>query len=160
MFEEVLGLPLHVLVVHAVVVFVPLLAVLAVAYAALPRWRSRLDWATGILAVVAPVATFVAVQSGEAFTDALVARGFQGPILDQIFEHSRYGDILFRIVVPLGILVLLLLVVTSGHPRVPRLPALVTPVLAVAVVALAGASLVYVYLTGHSGAETVWGTTL
>ena len=42
----------------------------------------------------------------------------------------------------------------------PQLPALVTPVLAVAVVALSIAALVYVYLTGHSGAETVWGTTL
>lgn len=42
----------------------------------------------------------------------------------------------------------------------PRLPALVTPVLAAATVALAIAALVYVYLTGHSGAEAVWGTTL
>jgi hypothetical protein len=160
MFEEILGLPAHVLVVHAVVVFVPLLAVLGIAYVALPRWRSRLDWAAGILAVVAPLTAFVAVESGEAFTDALVARGFQGQILDQIFEHSRYGDILFRIVVPLGIAVILLLVATSGHPRVPRLPALVTPVLGVAVVALSIAALIYVYLTGHSGAQAVWGTTL
>ncbi|MBQ0904739.1 DUF2231 domain-containing protein [Micromonospora sp. U21] len=160
MFEEIQGLPVHVLVVHAVVLFVPLLAVLAVAYVGLPRWRHRLDWAVGILAVAAPLTAFVAIQSGEAFTDALVARGFQGPILDQIFEHSRYGDILFRIVVPLAIAAVLLLVATSGHPRVPQLPALMTPVLAVAVVALSIAALVYVYLTGHSGAEAVWGTTL
>ncbi|MFC0507886.1 DUF2231 domain-containing protein [Micromonospora costi] len=160
MFEQILGLPVHVLVVHAVVVFVPLLALLAVAYVVLPRFRSRLDWALGIFAVVAPVSAFFAVESGEAFTDALVARGFQGQILDKIFDHSRYGDILFRIVVPLGIVALLLLVATSGHRRVPKLPALVTPVLSVAVVGLAVAALIYVYLTGHSGAETVWGTTL
>ncbi|MEU8217421.1 DUF2231 domain-containing protein [Micromonospora taraxaci] len=160
MFEEILGLPVHVLVVHAVVVFVPLLAVLAIAYVGLPRWRHRLDWAVGLLAVVAPVTAFVAVKSGEVFTDALVARGFQGQILDQIFEHSRYGDILFRIVVPLGIVAILLLVATSGHPRVPQLPGLVTPVLTVATVALSIAALVYVYLTGHTGAEAVWGTTL
>ncbi|WP_165947260.1 DUF2231 domain-containing protein [Micromonospora sp. 15K316] len=160
MFEQILGLPVHVLVVHAVVVFVPLLALLAVAYVALPRWRRRLDWAVAILAVLAPITAFVAVESGEALNDALVARGFQGPILDQIFEHSRYGDILFRIVVPLGIVVLLLLVSTSGHRRVPKLPTLVTPVLSVAVVGLSIAALIYVWLTGHSGAETVWGTTL
>ncbi|MFC5923733.1 DUF2231 domain-containing protein [Micromonospora vulcania] len=160
MFEEILGLPAHVLVVHAVVVLVPLLAVLAIAYVALPRWRHRLDWALGLLAVAAPLTAFVAVESGEAFADALVARGFQGPILDQIFEHSRYGDILFRIVVPLGIVAILLLVATSEHPRVPRLPALVVPVLGVAVVALSIAALVYVYLTGHSGATAVWSTTL
>ncbi|MEV4809702.1 DUF2231 domain-containing protein [Micromonospora avicenniae] len=160
MFEQILGLPVHVLVVHAVVVFVPLLALLAVAYIVLPRWRRRLDWAVAILAVLAPVTAFFAVESGEALEDALVARGFQGPILDQIFEHSRYGDILFRIVVALGIVVLLLLVATSGHRRVPKLPALVTPVLSVAVVGLSIAALIYVWLTGHSGAETVWGTTL
>ncbi|MFI7608597.1 DUF2231 domain-containing protein [Micromonospora sp. NPDC049366] len=160
MFEQIQGLPIHVLVVHAVVVLVPLLALLAVAFVAVPRWRRRLDWAVGILAVIAPVTAWVAVESGEALTDALVARGFQGPVLDQIFEHSRYGDILFRLVLPLGIVALLLLAVTSGHPRVPKLPALVTPILSVAVVALAIASLVYVVLTGHSGAETVWGTTL
>ncbi|MER7590422.1 DUF2231 domain-containing protein [Micromonospora sp. NPDC127501] len=160
MFEEILGLPVHVLVIHAVVVFVPLLAVLAIGYVGLPRWRHRLDWALGLLAVAAPVTAYVAVKSGEALTDALVARGFQGPILDQIFEHSRYGDILLRVVVPLGIVAILLLVATSGHPRVPQLPALVIPVLAVAAVGLSIAALVYVYLTGHSGAETVWGTTL
>ncbi|MDG4807755.1 hypothetical protein O7634_13440 [Micromonospora sp. WMMD1120] len=160
MFEEILGLPVHALVVHAVVVFVPLLAVLAVAYVGLPRWRRRLDWALGLLALAAPVTAYVAVKSGEALTDALVARGFQGPILDQIFEHSRYGDILFRIVVPLGIAAILLLVATSDHPRLPPLPALVTPVLAVAVVALSIAALSYVYLTGHSGATAVWGNTL
>ncbi|GAB3946488.1 hypothetical protein GCM10027614_40110 [Micromonospora vulcania] len=42
----------------------------------------------------------------------------------------------------------------------PRLPALVVPVLGVAVVALSIAALVYVYLTGHSGATAVWSTTL
>lgn len=42
----------------------------------------------------------------------------------------------------------------------PQLPALVIPVLAVAAVGLAIAALIYVTLTGHSGAEAVWGTTL
>ncbi|MCM0678568.1 hypothetical protein NCC78_28425 [Micromonospora phytophila] len=160
MFKEILGLPAHVLVVHAVVVFVPLLVLLSSAYVALPRFRPRLDWAVAILAVVAPVTAFVAVESGEELTDAFVARGLQGPIVQQIFDHSRYGDILFRYVLPLAVAAVLLLVVTSGHPRVPRLPSWVTPALSVAVVALGVASLFYVYLTGHSGAEAVWGNTL
>jgi hypothetical protein len=160
MFKEILGLPAHVLVVHAVVVLVPLLALLSAAYVALPRFRPRLDWAVAILAVAAPVTAFVAVESGEELTDAFVARGMQGPIVDQIIEHSRYGDILFRYVLPLAVVSLLLLAVTSGHPRVPKLPSWVTPVLSVVVVALGVASLVYVYLTGHSGAEAVWGNTL
>lgn len=66
MFKEILGLPAHVLVVHAVVVLVPLLALLSAAYVALPRFRARLDWAVAILAVVAPVSAFVAVESGRS----------------------------------------------------------------------------------------------
>ncbi|MDM4722370.1 hypothetical protein QTQ03_23300 [Micromonospora sp. WMMA1363] len=160
MFKEIQGLPVHALVVHAVVVFVPLLALLSIAYVALPRFRSRIDWAIVLLAVAAPVTAWVAVQSGEALTDVFVARGLQGPIVDQIFEHSRYGDLLFRYVLPLAVAAVLLLVVTSGHPRVPKLPFWATPALSVVVVVLAGVSLVYVYLTGHSGAEAVWGNTL
>ncbi|MCX4386843.1 hypothetical protein OG777_07870 [Micromonospora peucetia] len=159
MFKEIMGLPVHVLVVHAVVVLVPLLALLSAAYVALPRFRSRLDWAVALLAVAAPLSAFVAVESGEELTDAFVARGMQGPILDQILEHSGYGDVLFRWVLPLAVATLLLLVVTSGHPRVPKLPSWVTPVLSVVVVALGVVSLIYVYLTGHSGSEAVWGNT-
>ncbi|MFG3709759.1 DUF2231 domain-containing protein [Micromonospora sp. NPDC047730] len=160
MFKEILGLPAHVLVVHAVVVLVPLLALLSAAYVALPRFRPRLDWAVAILAVAAPVTAFVAVESGEELNDAFLARGMQGPIVDQILEHSRYGDLLFWYALPLAVASLLLLVVTSGHPRVPRLPSWITPVLSVVVVALGVVSLVYAYLTGHSGAEAVWGNTL
>ncbi len=160
MFKEIMGLPAHVLVVHAVVVFVPLLALLSIAYVALPRFRSRIDWAVVLLAVVAPVTAWVAVRSGEELTDVFVARGLQGPIVDQIFEHSRYGDLTFRYVLPLAIAAVVLLVLTSGHRRVPKLPRWVTPALSVVVVVLAAVSLVYVYLTGHSGAEAVWGTTL
>ena len=43
MFKEILGLPAHVLVVHAVVVLVPLLAVCgASSYAVWPGFRARL----------------------------------------------------------------------------------------------------------------------
>src|SRR6266540_2932876 len=38
------GLPLHPLVVHTAVIFGPLAALTALAYAALPRWRDRLRW--------------------------------------------------------------------------------------------------------------------
>jgi hypothetical protein len=160
MFKEILGLPAHVLVVHAVVVLVPLLALLSAAYVALPRFRRRLDWAVALLAVAAPVTAFVAVESGEELMDAFVGRGMQGPIVDQISEHSRYGDALFWYVLPLAVASLVLLALTSGHPRVPRLPSWATPVLSVVVVALGVASIVYVYLTGHSGAEAVWGNTI
>lgn len=160
MFKEIMGLPAHVLVVHAVVVLVPLLALVSIAYVALPRFRSRLDWALVLLAVTAPVTAWVAVQSGEELTNVFIARGLQGPIVDQISEHSRYGELTFWYVLPLAIAAAGLLVVTSGHPRVPTPPRWVNHVLSVAVVVLAVVSLVYVTLTGHTGAEAVWGNTL
>ncbi|MBX7269262.1 hypothetical protein KIF24_26745 [Micromonospora sp. Llam7] len=159
MFEKVLGLPVHVLVVHAVVVFVPLLVLLALAYIVLPRFRSRLDWAVAILAVVAPVTAWVGVQSGEALQARQIARGFSGEILDKINEHAEYGQMLFLLTLGLALAVILLLVATSGHARAPKLPRWTSAVLSVVVVALGVAALAYVWLTGHSGSEMVWGTT-
>ena len=43
---EINGLPLHVLIVHAAVVFGPLAALSALAYVGLPSWRDRLRWVT------------------------------------------------------------------------------------------------------------------
>ncbi|WP_341718913.1 DUF2231 domain-containing protein [Micromonospora sp. FIMYZ51] len=159
MFEKVLGLPAHVLVVHAVVVFVPLLVLLAVAYIALPRFRARLDWALWILAVVAPVTAWVAEESGEALQERQIARGFSGEILEKINDHAEYGGLLFRYTLGLAVAVIALLVVTSRHPRVAKLPRWVSPVLSIVVVALGVVAIVYVWLTGHSGAEMVWGNT-
>ena len=41
---EINGVPLHPLVVHAVVVFAPLAALFGIAYAVLPNWRWALRW--------------------------------------------------------------------------------------------------------------------
>jgi glucan phosphoethanolaminetransferase (alkaline phosphatase superfamily) len=159
MFEKALGLPLHVLMVHAVVVFVPLLVLLALAYIVLPRFRPRLDWAVAALAVVAPITAWVATESGEALQARQIARGFSGEVLDKIEEHGAYGEVLFLLTLGLALAVILLLVATSGSSRVPRLPGWVPPVLSVVVVGLGVAALVYVWFTGHSGAEMVWGNT-
>ncbi|MFD2766821.1 DUF2231 domain-containing protein [Micromonospora eburnea] len=160
MFREVNGLPLHVLVIHAVVVLVPLLALLSVAYGVLPRWRSRLDWAVAGLAVVTPIATFVAKESGEAFEEAQRQRGLGGEFLRKIEEHSEYGDTLFWFTIGLAVAALLLLLVTSGLTRVRSLPRWLAQVLTAVVVVLAVFALVYVFLAGDSGAEVVWGGTL
>ncbi|TCB99974.1 hypothetical protein E0H26_03880 [Micromonospora zingiberis] len=159
MFEKALGLPLHILVVHAVVIFVPLLVLLALAYIALPRFRARLDWAVLALAVVAPITAWVGVESGEALQQRQIARGFSGEILDKINEHAEYGNVLFRYTLGLALAVILLVVATGRHERLPKLPRWAAPVLSVVVLGLGVAALVYVWLTGHSGSEMVWGNT-
>ncbi|SCL18366.1 DUF2231 domain-containing protein [Micromonospora inyonensis] len=156
MFETVAGLPVHVLVVHAVVVFVPLLALLAVAYGVLPRWRDRLGWAVGVLAVVTPVVAWVATESGEAFENMLRDGGYPPEILSQVETHSGYGDLLFRATLGLAVAAVALLLVTSGRARARSLPSWLPVVLTVVVVALAVLAMAYVYLTGETGARAVW----
>ncbi|MBY8871591.1 hypothetical protein K7640_07000 [Micromonospora sp. PLK6-60] len=160
MFREIAGLPGHVLIVHAVVVLVPLLALLSVAYGVLPRWRSRLGWAVAALAVLSPIFAFVATESGEAFQEVLEERGYPADALQKIHEHAEYGEDLRLYVVGLAVAALVLLVLTSGHPRVPRLPGFVVPAVTVVVIVLAALSLLYAYWTGDSGAQSVWGNTL
>lgn len=73
MFDTVFGLPLHTLVVHAVVVLVPLAALGTVAIAAVPAWRARFGVPVLLLTVAAVASVPVAVQSGSAVVAAGVA---------------------------------------------------------------------------------------
>ncbi|WP_446218196.1 DUF2231 domain-containing protein [Micromonospora sp. IBHARD004] len=156
MFREVNGLPGHVLVIHAVVVLVPLLALLSVGYGVLPSWRSRFGWAVAVLAVLTPIVTFVATESGEALEEVLRSRGYPPESLQKIQEHSEYGETLLWLTIGLAVAALVLLLVTSGLERVRVLPSWLVWVLTGGVVVLAVFALVYVYLTGDSGARMVW----
>lgn len=158
MFREINGMPGHVLVIHAAVVFVPLLALLASAYGVLPRWRPRLGWAVATLAVVTPIIVWVSTESGEALEQVLKERGYPAEGLAKIEEHAGYGGNLLWFTVGLAVAALLLLALTSGNPRLPKAPSWVTPALTVVVIVLSLFALGYVYLTGDSGAEMVWGT--
>jgi hypothetical protein len=153
-FREVAGLPAHALLVHAAVVFVPLLALVGTGYAVLPRLRKRLDWAAGLLAVVAPVAAVLARLSGEELRDVLVARNYPDEIIQQVDDHQTYGNMTVWWSVALGVATLALLVLTRRRARSG--PRWLRPALATVVVVLAVVNLWFVYLTGDSGAEAVW----
>ena len=64
MFDTIAGLPVHILVIHAVVAFAPLAALLAIGYAVRPAWRRVLRWPVALLAVATGVGGFVAAESG------------------------------------------------------------------------------------------------
>ena len=157
MFDQINGLPVHALVLHAAVVFVPLLALVAVVYAVMPRWRAKVGWAAILLAVAAPATAGVAMLSGEELYDRLVANGMSGPPLEKIDDHSGYGTLTFYFSLALGIvtLVMVLLTLRTATRRLPRAADLV---LAVIMLALAAISGYYVFRTGDSGAQAVWGT--
>jgi uncharacterized membrane protein len=155
-FDQIGGLPVHVLVIHFAVVFVPLLAIGAIVYAVVPRWRPRIGWAVFLLAIIAPICTFVARQSGEKLYDRLIKQGISGKGRQLLDDHMGFGKMTFWFTLALGIVTLIMVILTlrkSGSlPRAADLG------LAVIVVALAAISGYYVFRTGDSGAHVVWGT--
>ncbi|MGF9754626.1 DUF2231 domain-containing protein [Microvirga sp. 0TCS3.31] len=152
---ELNGVPLHPLVVHAVVVLGPLAALTGLAYAAVPSWRWLLRWPLVVLAVVVAVTALVAVAAGE---DLLASRPELAPI---VVDHQQDGELLRN--VALGYVVVAGLAawalggvsaLASGKgARETRFGIPVAVLLAVGAVAL----LVTVYLAGDSGATAVWG---
>ncbi|MEU8177819.1 hypothetical protein AB0C14_33525 [Microbispora hainanensis] len=154
MFDQVFGLPAHALIVHAAVIFVPLLAALSIAYAALPRVRHKLDWALVATAVVALGAVFAAKESGEALEQRL----FQGRPSPAIDVHSGFADILVPVTAVLTVASLLMVWLTRAR-RAPEGAGsrAVTLVVSAASVILAVVVGYYVLRTGHTGATAVWG---
>jgi len=154
MFDTVSGLPLHPLLVHAAVVFVPLLILVTLGYALVPRLRPKLDWAIVLLAVAAPAAVFAARQSGLKFGQRLFGdRTWPASVM----RHEAYAKKLFWFALVLGVLALLLVALIEGTRRGKlKVPAAVTMLVLVLAVASAVPAGIYVYLTGDSGATAVW----
>lgn len=141
MFDTVLGLPVHPLVVHAVVVLLPLMAVLTVVAALRPALPRRLLWwVVGGNAVVFGV-TLVARESGLWLRSAL-----GGQVAAQ---HAALGNVLpwFS---------LLLVVASAGLALSPRYGPLRTLAVTVSILA-AVAAVAWTVRTGDSGARAVWG---
>lgn len=157
MFDQINGLPVHVLVLHAAVVFVPLLALGAVVYALVPRWRPRMGWALALLAIAAPVSTFVARASGVELYDRLVGQGLSGPGKEILDDHMGFGTrtFLFTLLLGLASLVMVALTWRRGSTRLPLAGEIGGAVVLIALAAISG---YYVYQTGDSGSTAVWGS--
>ena len=150
-------MPLHPLVVHAVVVLGPLAALTGVVYAAVPRWRWLLRWPLLVLAVVTAATAFLATTSGD---ELLEARPELEPLVE---EHEERGELLRNVAlgyVPVSVLAAWALggvsALTSGRGARETRGALGT-VAAVLLVAASVALLVTLFLAGDSGAQAVWG---
>jgi hypothetical protein len=159
MFGSLGGIPLHPLVVHAVVIFVTLACVGVIALAIVPGWRHRfgslLLWVDG----VSVLCVLVAVYSGYALTEV--------PGLGTS-THAEGGRFLMFLVFPLalltGLMVLLdrlWLVRVNKHGDMYRLNEEDQPlsliVVCVFCVLMALIVMFQTILVGHSGAEASWG---
>lgn len=155
MFDQINGLPVHALVLHAAVVFVPLLALGAIVYALVGRWRAKIGWAVLLLAVIAPISALVAMLSGNELHERLLAQGLKGRGAEIIDDHMGFGTLTFWFSLALGVVTLIMVFATlrksASLPRVAELG------LSVVMVVLAAITGYYVFRTGDSGATAVWG---
>ena len=160
---SILGLPLHPLIVHATVVFVPTAAA-AVPLAALwPRFRRWAGWGPLAVSVVALVLTPLSTASGENLRHQMP----QNPL---IARHSQLADGLLPWTAGLAVVAALLYLLHRGHrpglsasarppgsgwSRRPGGRSLLVAATVLAVVAALGTT-VQVALIGHSGAKAAW----
>ncbi len=86
-FDTIAGLPIHPLVVHAVVVLLPLACLATIAVAVRPSWR-RFAPALAVLNAAVMVAAFVAVQSGESLEHRV--EQFSEPA--GLHDHAEWGE--------------------------------------------------------------------
>lgn len=157
---EINGVPLHPLVVHAVVVLTPLVALTALVYAVVPRWRWLLRWPLVLVSVAALGAAFVATYTGQGLLDA---RPYLRD-LSRVTTHQKAGKLLRLVMVgftPVALLAAWRLggpsALVSGRgsreQRGGAVDLMVTGLLVVAALVV----LVAVFLAGDSGARAVWG---
>ncbi|MEO7752531.1 MAG: DUF2231 domain-containing protein [Terracoccus sp.] len=156
MFDYILGLPMHALVIHAVVVLVPLSALVAIAFVGRPAWRRRLLWPTAASAVISGVSAFVAAESGQALQRRVLTARASSTNVELLNEHVEWGD-------RAKIICLVFMVVTLAACWFLRTPADDAPrrrpleiLLGVVVTLSAVAAFVSVALAGHAGSKVVW----
>jgi hypothetical protein len=155
--EEFAGIPAHPLLIHAAVVFVPLLAILAIAYAFVPFIRPHTRWVLGLLALATPVSALLSKLSGDAFFARLDSMERISPeYYPRLEAHQDFGNLTLYATIALAVLALALVYLVpprgagGGSNRVLALAVRVlTPIAAVA-------SLYYVVRAGDSGAQAVW----
>jgi hypothetical protein len=182
---KIAGLPAHVLLIHAVVVLLPLAALMLVASALWPAARAKLGFLTPAIALVALILVPLTTHAGEWLKDQL---GFSTPA---IRKHAELGDTLLPWAIGIFVVSAAVWVLgrryglawrpaaetradvgdeassaggtaTLARPRAATqaLPVWVTAGLAVAAVAVAVGGLIQLYRIGDSGAQAVWGDTL
>ena len=147
----IFDVPIHPLVIHAVVIFVPALAAALLLVSVRTRWRERYRWAVAALAVGAAVAAFIANQSGQTLRDDVRARGVAAGIVVKFGDHPDRGNQAQLLTIAAAAVVVVSAAASKGPGPVKRFePALHGLAL---VVALGAAGVVT--LAGHTGAALV-----
>jgi uncharacterized membrane protein len=153
MFDLINGLPVHPLVVHAVVVLLPLATLGTIAIAVRPAWRRSYGLLVVACTALATVMIPVATSSGEALEERVGNPG----------EHAELGDQLIWFAIPMLVLAAALWwldrrsAATDGVGTARSSSAGVVRAVAALAVVAALATSVQVYRVGDSGARAAWG---
>jgi hypothetical protein len=147
------GIPAHALLVHAVVVLVPLTAVLIVLIALWSTARRNLAGATAVLAAVTLISVPLTTDAGSWLKHHV-------PATPLVQAHAHLGDDMLPwaialFVVAAAIAVRQVLANRSTDRRQLGGPVLTVLIAVVALVVAAG-SVTEVYLIGESGARAAW----
>ena len=146
MFDTFLGLPVHILMVHVVVVALPLVALGAFAVATRGPWRRRLALPLALVAFGVSVMAWLAAESGKAFYQRL---GMPAAAR----EHTELGETVYWFALALTAALLVLGLLSRRRRETQAMVALG----AVLVFATAGLLTWRIVLVGHSGSDAVWG---
>jgi len=147
--SDFFGLPLHPLLVHATVVFVPLAVLTVIGAVLVPRFRSWAGPLPAAVSLIALILTPLSTASGENLEHDL-------PHSALIEKHAELGDQLLVFTIALFVFAAAFWWLTRSGVAADRWPRwLVLGVGAVAVIT-AVATGVQVARIGHSGAEAAW----
>ncbi|QRP50144.1 DUF2231 domain-containing protein [Amycolatopsis sp. FDAARGOS 1241] len=158
------GLPAHILLVHAIVVLLPLAALLLVLSALWPAGRRKLAGPNAVLSVLVLILVPITTDAGEWLERRV-------PATPLVRAHTELGDTAVYSAIGVAALALVIwwrhretLPATEAPRRIP-LPRRtflaprstpVTAVIAVAAVLIAGGAAYDIYRIGDSGAQASW----
>ncbi len=160
------GLPAHVLLVHAVVVLVPLSAILVILCSLWPAARRRLSLFTFVLSALALISVPLATGAGEWLQHRV-----QRTTL--VRDHTQLGDTMLPWAIGIAVVALIIAGLEFRESRLavsgpagaaavdrPPLPGgrAVPIVVAVLALVVGVGSIITVYAIGESGARASWST--
>ncbi|WP_328457929.1 MULTISPECIES: hypothetical protein [unclassified Amycolatopsis] len=169
------GLPAHILLVHAIVVLLPLAALLLVLSALWPAARAKLAGPNAILAVLVVVLVPITTDAGEWLERRVAST-------PAVRTHTELGDTALWVALPVAVLAVVVwwrrreslqdqaadttsagstsagstAVATRRRTFLAPASTAVTTVLSVLSIAAAGATFYDIYRIGDSGAQASW----
>ena len=141
-----MGLPLHPLIIHAVVVLVPLSALGVIFLLVFPRFAPTFSPLILILLIASTVAGFIAENSGQSLSNRV---GYTG-------DHAEQGERLAKLILLFTLLYITWFVIYRKSIKFKSADKLLKNSLSVLLLLTAIASTTLTFIVGHSGAKASW----